>query len=29
MKTTVLLDTGPLAGFLAAGLEHQEWVRAA
>jgi predicted nucleic acid-binding protein len=27
MKTAVLLDTGPLVGFLAAGLEHHEWVR--
>ena len=26
MKGTVLLDTGPLVAFLAAGLDHHEWV---
>lgn len=26
MKTVVLLDTGPLVTFLAAGLEHHDWV---
>ncbi len=26
MRQTVLLDTGPLVSFLAAGLEHSEWV---
>ncbi len=26
MKQTVLLDTGPLVSFLAAGLQHSEWV---
>lgn len=26
MKGAVLLDTGPLVTFLAAGLEHHEWV---
>ena len=26
MKTSVLLDTGPLVTFLAAGLEHHSWV---
>lgn len=26
MRQTVLLDTGPLVSFLAAGLEHHEWV---
>lgn len=27
MNETVLLDTGPLVTFLAAGLRHQDWVR--
>lgn len=27
MKSVVLLDTGPLVTFLAAGLDHQDWVR--
>jgi len=26
VKQTVLLDTGPLVSFLAAGLQHSEWV---
>jgi hypothetical protein len=26
VRQTVLLDTGPLVSFLAAGLEHHEWV---
>jgi predicted nucleic acid-binding protein len=26
VKQTLLLDTGPLVSFLAAGLEHSEWV---
>lgn len=26
MKGAVLLDTGPLVAFLAAGLEHHDWV---
>ena len=26
MKTVVLLDTGPLVTFLAAGLKHHDWV---
>ncbi|HCN75597.1 MAG TPA: pilus assembly protein, partial [Verrucomicrobiales bacterium] len=26
MRQTVLLDTGPLISFLAAGLGHHEWV---
>ena len=26
MKAAVLLDTGPLVTFLAAGLKHHEWV---
>ena len=27
MRSVVLLDTGPLVTFLAAGLDHQNWVR--